>query len=34
MTPERTAGELLPEAVARVMDEFRRSFAMELHLWL
>jgi phosphoserine phosphatase RsbU/P len=34
MTPERTAGELLPEAVARVMDEFRRSFAIELHLWL
>jgi phosphoserine phosphatase RsbU/P len=34
MTPERTARELLPDAVSRVLDEFRRSFALDAHLWV
>jgi phosphoserine phosphatase RsbU/P len=34
MTPRRTARELLPEAVSQVIDEFRSSFDLDLHLWL
>ncbi len=34
MTQERTARELLPEAVAQVLTEFRRGFGLDLHLWL
>jgi phosphoserine phosphatase RsbU/P len=33
MTLERTAGDLLPEAVAQVLEEFRRGFRLDLHLW-
>ena len=34
MTLERTARELLPDAVAQVINEFRRGFGLDLHLWL
>jgi phosphoserine phosphatase RsbU/P len=34
MTQERTARELLPDAVSRVLDEFRRSLALDAHLWV
>jgi hypothetical protein len=34
MIQERTARELLPEAVAQVLTEFRRGFGLDLHLWL
>ena len=34
MTPGRTARELLPDAVSRVLEEFRRSFSLDLHLWV
>ena len=34
MTPERTARELLPDAVSRVLEEFRRSFSLDAHLWV
>jgi phosphoserine phosphatase RsbU/P len=34
MTPERTARELLPDAVSRVLDEFVRSFGLDVRLWL
>ena len=33
MTPEPAARESLPEAVVEVLDEFRRSFSLDLHLW-
>jgi phosphoserine phosphatase RsbU/P len=33
MTQERTARELLPDAVAQVLNEFRRGFQLDLHLW-
>ena len=33
MTQERTARELLPEAVAQVLTEFGRGFHLDLHLW-
>jgi phosphoserine phosphatase RsbU/P len=33
MTPEHTARELLPEAVAQILEEFRRAFGLDLHLW-
>jgi len=33
MTLERTARDLLPEAVAQVLEEFRRGFQLDLHLW-
>ncbi len=33
MTPDRTARELLPDAVVQVLDEFRRSFKLDIHLW-
>jgi phosphoserine phosphatase RsbU/P len=33
MTPERAARETLPDAVSRVLVEFRRSFALDVHLW-
>lgn len=34
MTSDRTARELLPDAVARVLEEFRKGFSLELNLWL
>lgn len=34
MTPERTARELVPESVAQVLDEHRRTHGLDLHLWL
>ncbi len=34
MTPERTTRELVPESVSQVIEEFRRSFQLDLHLWL
>jgi phosphoserine phosphatase RsbU/P len=33
MTQERTARELLPDAVAQVLTEFGRGFHLDLHLW-
>ncbi len=33
MTPDRTARELLPDAVVQVLEEFRRGFSLNLHLW-
>ncbi len=34
MNPGRAARELLPDAVSRVLDEFRHSFGLDVHLWL
>ncbi len=34
MTPDSAAREVLPEAVVQVMEEFRRGFGLDLHLWL
>jgi hypothetical protein len=33
MTPGRTAREIVPEPVVRVLDEFRREFSLDVHLW-
>lgn len=33
MTQGRTAREILPEAVVQVLEEFRRGFTLDLHLW-
>jgi phosphoserine phosphatase RsbU/P len=33
MILERTVGELLPEAVAQVLDQFRREFDLDFRLW-
>ncbi|MEX1258632.1 MAG: GAF domain-containing SpoIIE family protein phosphatase [Gemmatimonadota bacterium] len=33
MAPDRTTPELLPESAVRVMNEFRRGFSLDLHLW-
>ncbi|MFW5905129.1 MAG: PP2C family protein-serine/threonine phosphatase, partial [bacterium] len=34
MTRDRTARELLPDAVVKVLEEFRRGFSLELNLWM
>ncbi len=34
MTRDRTARELLPDAVVQVLEEFRSGFSLDLHLWL
>lgn len=34
MISERTTRELVPESVSQVIDEFRRGFDLDLHLWL
>ena len=33
MTPGQAAREILPEVVVDVLDEFRRAFSLDLHLW-
>jgi phosphoserine phosphatase RsbU/P len=34
MTSDRTVRELLPDAVVKVLEEFRRAFSAEVNLWL
>jgi phosphoserine phosphatase RsbU/P len=34
MTPDRAAWELLPEAVVKVLEEFRQGFRLDAHLWM
>ena len=33
MTPDRAAGDIVPDPVVEVLDEFGRAFSLELHLW-
>ncbi len=34
MTRDRTARELLPDAVVKVLEEFQRGFSLEVNLWM